>query len=272
MKKISLWMLAFVASVVVILSGCGQKEEAIPPSKDGKENKTLRVVTAADYAPFEYRKGDQVVGFDIELVTAIAKEAGYTAEVEHVGWNPIFVEIDAKRADLAISAITIDKNRKQSYDFSHPYFLATNKILVAKDSDIESAKDLKGKVIAVQTGTTGQAAAEKIIGKNHKDLKKFENNTLAIQELLKGGVDAVVADNGVIEQYVKNNPNQQIKMVGDSSQFEQQFYGMMFPKGSKLKAEFDQAVNAVFENGKYTEIYQKWFGIEPDLEILQAQQ
>ena len=69
-------MLALIASLAVILSACGQKEEATPNEKE-QENKTLRVVTAADYAPFEYRERGKIVGFDVDLANAVAKEAGY---------------------------------------------------------------------------------------------------------------------------------------------------------------------------------------------------
>ena len=264
-------MLALMASLAVILSACGQKEEATP-NEEKQENKTLRVVTAADYPPFEYRETGKIVGFDVELANAVAEEAGYKMEIEHVGFDPLFVEIDSKRADVAVSALSMNEERKQSYDFSYPYFLSTNKILVTKDSDIQGPEDLKGKVVGVQKGTTGQEAAEKIMGKNDKNIKKFEKNTLAIQELLQGGADAVVADNAVVEQYVKNNPDQNVKIVESDGQFDQEFYGMMFPKGSELKAEFDKALNNLYDNGKYTEIYQKWFGIEPDIETLKAQQ
>ncbi|WP_110926472.1 basic amino acid ABC transporter substrate-binding protein [Bacillus massiliglaciei] len=273
MKKRS-WFAAMLVSVcMLILAACGGEEASTTnEGEDSGEKKELRVVTDAAYAPFEYMKGDKVVGFDVDFINAVAKEAGYDVKIEHVGWDPIFVEIESKRADLAISAITVNDERKESYDFSRNYFLSTNKILVPESSDIQSGEDLKGKTVAVQTSTTGQEATEALLGKNHKDIKKFENNNLAIQELLQGGADAVVADNTVVEEYVKNNPDQKLKVVEDSDSFEQEFYGLMFPKGSKLKTEFDEAINTVFDNGKYEEIYKEWFGSEPDLETLKAQQ
>ncbi|MED3688402.1 basic amino acid ABC transporter substrate-binding protein [Peribacillus butanolivorans] len=273
MKKVSFLMFAMVVSMLLIMTGCGKEKEVTTTSEKEESNgKTLRIVTDAAYAPFEYLEGDKVVGFDVDFINAVAKEAGYKVKVEHVGWDPIFVEIESKRADVGISAITVNDERKQSYDFSVPYFLSTNKILVPEKSDIKSGKELKGKVIAVQTATTGQEAVESLLGKNHKDIKKFENNNLAIQELLQGGAEAVVADNTVVEEYVKNNPDQKLKVVEDSSSFDQEFYGLMFPKGSELKADFDKAVNAIYENGKYAEIYKEWFGTEPDVETLKAQQ
>ena len=161
---------------------------------------------------------------------------------------------------MGASAITINDERKQSYDFSVPYFLSTVKILVPEKSDIKSAADLKGKKVAVQTATTGQAAVEKVLGKNDPSIKKFDNNNLAIQELLSGGVDAVVADNTVLEKYVQNNPDQKLKVVADNKQFVPEYYGLLFSKGSTLKSEIDKAVNTLFENGTYAKLYQKWFG------------
>jgi polar amino acid transport system substrate-binding protein len=95
---------------------------------------------------------------------------------------------------------------------------------------------------------------------------------LAIQELLQGGAEAVVADNTVLEKYVQNNPDQKLKVIEDNKQFVPEYYGLLFSKGSKLKPEFDKAVNTLFENGTYAKLYQKWFGAEPDIETLQAQQ
>ena len=108
---------------------------------------------------------------------------------------------------------------------------------------------MKGKKVAVQTATTGQAAVEKVLGKNDPSIKKFDNNNLAIQELLSGGVDAVVADNTVLEKYVQNNPDQKLKVIADNKEFVPEYYGLLFPKGSTLKSEIDKAVNTLFENG-----------------------
>jgi polar amino acid transport system substrate-binding protein len=170
-----------VFSLAFVLSGCGTTKTS--GSAKSNEKKTLRVVTDAAYAPFEYMDKGKVVGFDVDFIHAVAKEAGYKVNVEHVGWDPVFVELKGKTADIGISAITINDERKQTYDFSNPYFLSTNMILVPEGSSIKSADDLKGKVVAVQNGTTGQEVVEKILGKNSPNVKKFENNNLAIMEL-----------------------------------------------------------------------------------------
>ena len=213
MRNYPKFSLVFILAFSLILSACGSSQPKEGDSSSGKSNeerKTLRVVTDAAYAPFEYLEGDKVVGFDVDFVRAVAEEAGYDVKIEHIGWDPIFIEIQDKKADFAVSSITINDDRKQTYDFSVPYFLSTNKILVPKDSDIKSGADLKDKVVAVQSATTGQEVAEGILGKKHPNIKKFENNNLAIQELLSGGADAVVADNSVIEEFAKNNPDKNL--------------------------------------------------------------
>ena len=276
MKKIRIISLLLVFTCAFLLAACGTSKTSGSGEKTGEkspEKKTLRVVTDAAYAPFEYQDKGEVVGFDVDFIKAVAKEAGYNVKVEHVGWDPVFVEIKGKTADIGISSITITDERKQTYDFSIPYFLSKNEILVPQNSTISSAQDLKGKKIAVQNGTTGQEVVETLFGKNNKNLKKFENNNLAILELKGGGVDAVVADNSVVETYVKNNSKDNFKFIKDDSTFTNEFYGLMLPKGSPLKSELDAAIKKVVENGTYEKIYEKWFQVKPaDLEVLKAEQ
>lgn len=273
MKKLKVLTTVMILVFMFVLTACGTSETSSSGSdSDSDEKKKLRVVTDAAYAPFEYQDKGEIVGFDIDLIKAVAKEAGYEIDIAHTGWDPLFVELEKKIADVGISAITINDERKQTYDFSVPYFLSTNKIMVPEGSDIKSAADLKDKTVAVQNATTGQEAVEGLLGKNSSQIKKFENNNLAILELKAGGADAVVADNTVIEEYAKNNPNDKFVIIEDKDAFAQEFYGMMFPKESKLKADFDKAINEVLDNGTYAEIYNKWFKVDPDVQILKDQQ
>ncbi|MFS0784599.1 basic amino acid ABC transporter substrate-binding protein [Bacillus sp. 1P06AnD] len=266
MKKFAVICMLF-CSLLLVLSGCGSSG-----TSGSADKKTLRVVTDAAYSPMEYMDKDKVSGFDVDFIRAAAKEAGYKVKVEHVGWDPIFEEIRQGRADIGISAISINKKREKKYDFSVPYFISTNKILVPDGSSIKSGQDLKGKKVAVQAGTTGQFVTEDILGTNHKDIKKFENTTLAIMELTKEGADAVVADNAVIEEYAKKHPDEKLNVVADPS-FDGEFYGLLFKKGNKdLKKKFDKAINTLYENGTYEKIYKKWLGTEPDIDTLKQQQ
>lgn len=270
MKKFSLLIIVMIFSL--ILAACGQSGTNAEADGKNSEKKKLKVATEANYAPFVYLDQGEITGFDVDFINAVAAEAGYEIELVHVGWDPLFVEVKDKLSDIGICAITINDEREQTYDFSVPYYLSTNEILVPEGSDIKSAADLKGKVVAVLGGTTGQEAVESILGKNHKDIKKFDNNNLAILEMLSGGADAVVADNAVVQEYANNNPDKKLSIIKDEEGFEKEFYGLMFPKGSELKSDFDVAVTEVLENGTYKKIYEEWFGAEPDVETILAEQ
>jgi len=269
MKKFSIF--ALITVLLVALAGCGQSSEKTS-STGGEEKKKLVVGTDAAFAPFEYMDKGKIVGFDVDLLDAVMKEAGFEYELKNIGWDPLFAAVQGEQIDLAVSGITINDDRKKTYDFSAPYFESTHMILAKEDDPIENALDLKGKVIGVQNGTTGQAAAEKIVGANSQNIKKFENTAVAIMELINGGVEVVVTDNVVASEYIKNNPDQKLKAISDSENFESEFYGMMFPKGSELKPAIDEAIKKVIESGKYAEIYEKWFGTQPNVDALLKQQ
>lgn len=278
MKLKSLVGLIVIVMMAFFITACGNsnetstnKEDNTTASSQNKDGKTLRVITNAQFAPMEYLENGKVVGFDADLIKAVAKEAGYDVKVEHVGWDSMLVEVENGNADLAIAGITINDKRKQTYDFSYPYYQSSPKIIVKEDSDIKSLNDLKDKVVAVQNGTTGQETAEKVLGEKSPNLKKMEDNNVAILELVNGGADAVVTDKPVAEEYVKNNPDQHLKIV-DIPDADLEYYGIMFPKGSDLVDDFDKALNTLFENGKYEKIYKDWFGTEPDIDALKALQ
>lgn len=267
------FLAGLIMMLIISLFGCGQGEEKASNENAAKEEKEKIVVaTEAAFAPFEYMDKGEVVGFDIDFLDAVMKEVGYEYDVKNIGWDPLFAAVQGKEVDMAVSAITINDKRKQTYDFSVPYFQSTHMILVPEGSDIQNANDLEGKVVGVQNGTTGQAAVEKIFGEENENIKKFENSVVAIMELLNGGVDAVVTDNTVVNEYLKNNPDKNLVGIEDPNNFESEFYGLMFPKGSELKEELDAAIKTVIENGTYTEIYKKWFGTEPNVDVLLEQQ
>jgi glutamine transport system substrate-binding protein len=267
-------ILAVVLALLTALAACGKSAEPSSSSSSGKGETKKKIIVGTDaaFAPFEYMDKGKIVGFDVDLLDAVMKEAGMDYELKNIGWDPLFAAVQGKEIDMAISGITINDKRKQTYDFSVPYFESTHMIMVKENSPIKNALDLKGKTVGVQNGTTGQAAVEKLLGKENKNIKKFENTVVAIMDLLNGGVEAVVTDNAVASEYVKNNPDKKIKTIADPEHFESEFYGLMFPKGSDLKPKVDEALKKVMESGKYAEIYKKWFGTEPNMDNLLKQQ
>lgn len=255
----------FTLCLVVFMSGCGN--DSADADADEKE---YLVGTDAVTPPFVYMDKGELAGFDIDLIEAIMDEAGLNYKAENVGWDPLFALVESGEVDIGMTSITITEDRKQSYDFADPYFESKLMILAKKGTDIENALDLKGKRIGVQNATTGQIAVEKIVGQNDSSILKYETLGVAFLALKNGDVDAVITDNTVANEYVKNNPNDNFVAISDDVNFEPEYYGVLFKKGNDFVEEFNIALKTVIDNGKYSEIYERWFEVSPELEIIQS--
>lgn len=252
----------------LLLAACGKKEEAPPaPVASAPAPAPARVYvvgTDAAYAPFESQneKGE-IVGFDIEVVRAIARKAGIEVKFVNTPWEGIFNALAQGDRDLVVSAVTITDERRQTMDFSAPYFDAQQLIAVKDNSKVAKFADLKKLKVGVQTGTTGDEAVSKLLGKNSTNIKRFEGTPLALKELESGGVDAVVADNGVVIHYVANNPGGKFKTVADK-EFVPEQYGIALRKGNtELLDKVNQGLAAIKADGSYDQLYAKFFGAPP---------
>jgi len=261
--------LAGITAATLVLAACGKKEEAPAPAPLAAAPapapaKVYVVGTDAAYAPFESQneKGE-IVGFDIDVVRAAAAKAGVEVKFVNTPWEGIFNTLQQGDRDMIVSAVTITAERKQTMDFSDPYFDAAQLIAVKETSMVAKFADLKKLKVGVQTGTTGDEAVTKLLGKASTNVKRFESTPLALKELEAGGVDAVVADNGVIAHYVANNPGGKFKTVSDT-EFVPEQYGIAFKKGNtELLGKMNQGLAAIKADGSYAQIYAKYFGAPP---------
>lgn len=257
----------------LLLSACGKKTEAPTPAASAVATasapapapaKVYVVGTDAAYAPFESQneKGE-IVGFDIDVVTAVAKKAGIEVKFVNTPWEGIFNTLQQGDRDLLVSAVTITDERKQTMDFSDPYFDAYQLIAVKGNSKITKFDDLKKLKVGVQTGTTGDEVVSKLQGKTSANIKRFESTPLALKELEAGGVDAVVADNGVVVNYVANNTSTKFKTVADKA-FQPEQYGIVVKKGNAdLLGKINKGLADIKADGTYDQIYAKYFGAAP---------
>ena len=257
----------------LLLAACGKKEEPAPAAAPAaaptpvasapapEPAKVYVVGTDAAYAPFEFQneKGE-IVGFSIDLLQAVAAKGGFEVKFVNTPWEGIFNALQQGDRDLLISSITITDERKQTMDFSNPYFDAFQLIAVKATSKVAKFDDLKKLKVGVQTGTTGDEVVTKLQGKNSANVKRFESTPLALKELEAGGVDAVVADNGVIINYVTNNAGANFKTVSDSA-FAPEQYGIAVKKGNaELLEKVNKGIAAIKADGSYDQVYAKTFG------------
>lgn len=258
--------------VGALLAACGKQEP--PPAAPAAASepvvaaapapppaKVYAVGTDAAYAPFELQneKGE-IVGFTVDVLSAAAAKAGVDIKFVNTPWEGIFNSLAGGERDLLASSITITDERKQTMDFTDSYFDAVQLIAVKGSSKISTFDDLKKLKVGVQTGTTGDEAVSKLLGKTNTNVKRFESTPLALKELEAGGVDAVVADNGVIVHYVANNPDAKFKTVSDST-FAVEKYGFAVKKGNtELLEKLNKGIADIKSDGSYDQIYAKYFG------------
>ncbi len=250
----------------LLLAACGKQPEPAkaPQAEAAKAAAPARVYvvgTDAAYAPFELQneKGE-IVGFSIDLMRALAAKGGFEVKFVNTPWEGIFNTLAQGDRDLLISSITITDERKQTMDFSDSYFDAHQLIAVPEKSKITKFDDLKTLKVGVQTGTTGDEVVSKLLGKTSTDIKRFESTPLALKELEAGGVDAVVADNGVVVNYVANNTVASFRTVNDPA-FAPEQYGIAVKKGNgELLAKINKALADVKADGSYEKIYTQYFG------------
>ncbi len=249
-----------------LLAACSKTEPPAAPASAASAAapavaRIYSVGTDAVYAPFESQdeKGE-IVGFDIEIVKAVAERAGLEIKVINTPWEGMFNTLTQGDRDILVSAITITDERRQTMDFSEPYFDARQLIAVPANSKVRRLADLKSLRVGVQTATTGDEAVTKLQGKNSTKIKRFESTPLALKELEAGGVDAVVADNGVIQHHVANNPGSRFKAISDP-EFAPEQYGLVVRKGdAELLGKLNQGLAAIKADGTYERIHTRYFG------------
>lgn len=219
----------------------------------------LIVATDTAFVPFEFKEGDKYVGFDIDMWDAIAKEIGVTYTLQPMDFNGIIPALQTKQIDVALAGITIKDERKKVIDFSDGYYDSGFLLMVPTDSDIKSAEDLKGKVLAVKTGTSATDYAKEHF--KETELRQFPNIDNAYLELQTGRVAAAMHDTPNVLYYVAKAGGGKVKAVGEQMMAHQ--YGIGFPKGSELVAKVNTALANMKKDGRYNDIYKKWFGTEP---------
>ncbi len=252
-KSVSAWMA--LALVLTLLTACAS---AAPTGKK------FVIASDASFPPMEFvDEAKNIVGFDVDLIQAIAKDQKIEVEIKNVAWDGIFAGLEAGQYDAILSSVTITDERKEKYDFSEPYFNANQGIVVrADDTAIKSEKDLAGKTVGVQIETTGAIAVRKIEGAK---IKQFDTPDLAMLDLVNKNVDAVVVDTPVAANYALQAAQFKGKLKIAGEIVTNEVYGMTVQKGDpkKLLPLFNAGLKNVKASGEYKRIYEKWIGKAP---------
>ena len=173
--------------------------------------KKLTVAIGLGFVPFEFKQNGKMVGFDVDLWDAVAKDLGSTYSIQSMDFNSIIPALQTGEADAAISTISINEARKKAIDFSESYYRSDLLFMVPVNSRLRGAADIAGKTIAVKTGTTGYEYA-----KTHFPnalLHRFPNGENAYLEVITSRADASLQDKPNVLYFIKTNGRGLVKAV-----------------------------------------------------------
>ena len=276
MKK-KLAAIAMATAMAASLAACSSKpaettaaaeenEETTAEAAEGSEaaeagdsafaGKTLVMSTNAEFAPYEYHDGNDIVGIDVDIANAICEDMGASLEITDVAFDSIIPEVQSGKADFAAAGMTVTEDRQTQVDFSDTYATGVQSVIVTEDSDIKSLDDLKGKQIGVQQGTTGDLYSTDDFGEDA--VVAYDSGLTAVQALNNGQVDAVVIDNAPAKEYVAANPG--LKVLETS--YAEEDYAIGMAKGSSLEDVVNAALEELKADGTLQAIVDKYITAE----------
>ncbi len=229
-------------------------------TKEGAEagGKVLVMATNAEFPPYEYHDGGEIVGIDVEISQAIAEKLGMTLEIEDIAFDSIIPELQSGKADMGAAGMTVDEDRLKNVDFSDPYTTASQVIIVKNDSDITGPDDLAGKYIGVQLGTTGDIYASDY-EEQDATIERYNKGFEAVQAMVQGKIDAVVIDVEPAKVFVSQTEG--IKILDEALTVEE--YAIAVKKGNtELLEKINAALAELKESGELQAIIDKYISAE----------
>jgi len=275
MKKLLLSVL--VSGLFVALAGCGaastdqaqsNNNSSTPATEEKKDQNLLDKVkadgklligTEGTYSPFTFHdQSGKLTGYDVEVVTEVAKRIGVEPVFQETQWDAIFAGLDSKRFDVVANQVGIRPDRQEKYDFSNPYTVSTAVLVTHKDNTtVKGFEDIKG-LKAAQTLTSNLTDIAK---KNGAEIVGVEGFNQAIDLLVSKRVDITINDGISLLDFLKQKPDTPIKVIAKDPDVAKN--GFLFRKGStELVDAFNKALDEMDKDGTLLKISEKWFGAD----------
>ncbi len=201
------------------------------------------------------------VGFEIALATEIAARLGREVTFENIPFSGLFSAVQSGRIDMAMSSITITQERLAELSFAQPYFDSDQSLTVTAESGLTGLGDMTGKIVAVDTGSTGDiwaTAHEAEYG--FAEIRRYEGLAPAMLDLGNGRVDGYISDIPALQYYVLDKPQ---FVVAERIPTGER-YSMMFAKDAPLAAEVNEVLTTLKNEGFVAATHEKWFGAAPE--------
>jgi ABC-type amino acid transport substrate-binding protein len=245
---------------VLVLVGCGgggdgNRGNRVAGKPGGKIPKVIHVGSEIPYAPFEFGR-PPYHGFDVDIVSEIARRIGSRARFVNTPFNTIFRDLARRKFDMVAAGAVITPG-EQTASFSNSYMPADLAITVRRGSDVKSHDDLAGKTVGAQRGSAGADYAR--TKAKARSVHSYVLIDDALNALAAGQVDAVIHEYPVSRYTERSRPD----LTTIETIVTGRDYGFAFPKGSPLKPKVNEALAAIKGDGTYARIYRKWFNASP---------
>ncbi len=248
-KKVLLLLLISVVSISLV--SCGEIDTMARIEKDDK----VIWGTNAEFAPFEMRDGEDVIGIDAEIAKKIAEKLGVELVVEDMKFDPLPAALKSGKIDFIAAGYSKDPDREREMTFSKSYFKAVQAIIVEESNDeIQGVKDLEGKKIGVQNGTTGDIISTEDIEGAY--VHRYNNGLEAVLDLQNGNLDAVVIDVLPAQMLVAENDG--VKIL-DERAGDEESYVIAVRKGDEELIEvINEVLDEMLQSGEIDELVNKY--------------
>ena len=255
-KKVLSVVLA--AACMVSMAACGSSNKSSDSNSDKGQDK-LVMATNAEFPPYEYYDGDDVVGIDVDFAQAIADKLGMELSVEEMAFDSIIPAVQSGKADFGAAGMTVTEERQSQVDFSDSYYTGRQVIIVREDNtDITGPDDLNGKKIGVQLGTTGDIYSSDDYGDDN--VERYNKGVEAVQALQQGKIDAVIIDDQPAQTFVKENEG--LKIL--DTEYVEEDYALCFKKGNDLVDKVNDAIAELKKDGTFDKIVEKYINTDAE--------
>jgi polar amino acid transport system substrate-binding protein len=244
-------------SLAIALHGCGGSDNST-----AEQNQPLKVGLNVGNVPWEF-KDDQgnIVGFEVDLANLLGERLKRPVEFLDMPFTELFPAVLSGRIDIAMASITITAERMETLDFAQPYYDSDQCLTVKSDSPITSLADMRGKVVAVDNGSTGDIWVQEHQSEyGFAQVVRYEGLKAAMLDLSAGQYDGYISDIPALQYYAKEHPA--VTVIERIPTGEQ--YSMMFAKDNPLRDQVNELITAFKQEDLLAEIHERWFGKAPD--------
>ena len=242
---------------LAVLTGCSGGSSGGGTAEDPLADGVLRVGTEGTYAPFTFHdpETDELTGYDVEVVRAVAEELGVEAEFSETTFDAIFAGLEAERYDVVANQVSVTEERQATYDFSAPYTVSTGAVVTrADDASVTALADVAGKTSAQSTTSNWAEVATT----NGATVEAVEGFAQAVTLLEQGRVDVTINDDLAVLNYLETTGSTSVKIAATTQEQTQQAFA--FRKDSGLADDVDAALETLRTEGRLAEISQEYFG------------